>query len=902
MMPDEARTRSGKDPGLSPLSLCGLAEVLYPGASSSVRYATLGSPVKIAARHFSVACLLFASVNFSVDAQSPLPYSPAIEARAKAIVDKMTLDEKLAYVGGTGFGVRAVPRLNLPALEMSDGPYGTRSNSGLPSTTYGAGIGLAASWDPALAEAVGGGIGRDARARGVHYMLGPGVNIYRSPRNGRNFEYFGEDPFLTSQIAVGYINGMQRQGVSATIKHYAANNSEFLRHDSDSIVDQRTLREIYLPAFEAAVKTAHVGAIMDSYNFLNGAHATQNTFLNVEVARRDWHFHGTLMSDWDATYDGIAAANNGLDIEMPTGKFMSPANLAAAIKAGTVTQATIDEKIVHILTTAIEFGWLDRTQREDSISYLDEKNNAVALQSAREGAVLLKNSGLLPLSKSAVKSVLVVGPDAYPGTAVGGGSAGVVPFHQIGPFEGIARAIGSSAFVDYDRGVPSLAHLATATNFTSAAAGGQPVTTLETFANPDLQGDPIAKATPAHIVLDGSSFKSLLADLDSAMAMLFATLPRPVSHRFTGYYDAAESGKYIVVLEGAGEGNGNRVFVDDKLVIDDWAFLRAFQPSVTLDLASGPHKIVVEEFQSGAVGGHLLFAIVPEKKIVNPRAVQLAAKADVVVIAAGFQQESESEAGDRTFALPYGQDELIREIAAANPKTIVTITSGGNVDSNGWLDRVPAVLETWYAGQEGGTALAEILFGDTNPSGHLPATFERHAEDNPTFANYYPEPDSKKVAYKEGIFVGYRGYEHNHTAPLFPFGYGLSYTTFSFANLNIAADPASPRATVTFDVTNSGKTAGAEVAQVYVAPSNSPVPMPEKQLKGFARVTLQPGETKQVSIDLDARAFAYYDVAAKSWKITPGNFGVLVGDSSASSPLKGGLTISPSTASKADFK
>jgi beta-glucosidase len=861
--------------------------------------------MKIAAHPVLLAaCLLsLASVSLSAAAQAPVPDSPAIEARAQALVDKMTLDEKLAYVGGTGFAARAIPRLNIPALEMSDGPYGTRSNVGLPSTTYGAGIGLAASWNPALAAQVGGGIGRDARARGVHFMLGPGVNIYRSPRNGRNFEYFGEDPFLTSAIADGYITGMQQQGVSATIKHFLANNSEFLRHDSDSIVDERALREIYLPAFESAVKTAHVGALMDSYNLINGVHATQNGYFNIDILRKQWGFDSVLMSDWDATYDGVAAANGGLDIEMPTGKFMSPATLGAAIKAGTVTEATIDEKVRHILSTAIRFGWLDRQQRDSSISFLDPANQAVALESAREGAVLLKNEGgILPLSKSAIKTILVVGPDAYPGTPVGGGSAGVVPFHLVSPFEGIATAVGNGAAVLYDKGVPSLASLAAGTAFTTAPTGGQSGVTLESFANNDLQGAAASTAVVPHITLEGLSIKTIIENLETAMAMIFASPNKHVSHRFTGYYTAPAEGRYVVVLEDAGEGNGNRVYVDDKLVIDDWKIVRAYQPQLELTLSAGPHKVVVEETQTSVVGGHLLFAIVPESKIVNPRAVELARMADAVVIEAGFQMESESEGGDRTFSLPYGQDELIREIAAANPKTIVTITSGGNVDSNGWLDRVPAVLETWYAGQAGGTALAEILFGDVNPSGHLPATFERHAEDNPTFANYYPEGDSKKVVYKEGIFVGYRGYEHNHIAPLFPFGYGLSYTTFGFANLKVAGDPASPTATVTFDVTNSGKVAGAEVVQVYVAPSNSPVPMPEKQLKGFERVMLQPGETKQVSVELDARAFAYYDVAAKSWKITPGSFGVLVGDSSASLPLKGALTISAATAAKADFR
>jgi beta-glucosidase len=353
-------------------------------------------------------------------AQAPHPLTDADQQKIDSLVHGMTLDQKVDYIGGTGFAVRAVPGLNLPAFEMSDGPYGTRSNAGFPSTTYAAGIGLAASWDPELAARVGGGIGRDARARGVHYMLGPGVNIYRSPRNGRNFEYFGEDPFLTSAIAVGYITGMQEQGVSATIKHYVGNNSEYLRHDSDSIIDERALREIYFPSFEAAVKKAHVGAIMDSYNLVNGEHSTQNGFLNTQVVRKEWGFQGLMMSDWDATYDGVGAANGGLDLEMPYGKFMNRANLLPAIKAGTVTEATIDEKVKHILAPAFMFGWLDRPQTDSSISFLDGQNNEAALDSARESAVLLKNEGhLLPLDKAQLKTILVVGPDAYPGVPVG---------------------------------------------------------------------------------------------------------------------------------------------------------------------------------------------------------------------------------------------------------------------------------------------------------------------------------------------------------------------------------------------------------------------------------------------------------------------------------------------------
>ena len=414
-----------------------------------------------------VVCLIVAILLTS----SQLFPQSSGNAREKAatLVQQMTLEEKIDYIGGTGFAIRAMPRLHLPAFEMSDGPIGVRANSGFPSTVYAAGIGLAASWNPALAERVGAGIGKDARARGIHFMLGPGVNIYRQPVNGRNFEYFGEDPFLSSTIAVGYVNGMQSQGVSATIKHFLGNNSEFLRHDSDSVIDERTLREIYLPAFEAAVKRAHVGAIMDSYNFTNGQHMTQNGYFNTDVARKDWGFDGVMMSDWVATYDGVAAANGGLDLEMPRGAFMNAKNLLPAVKDGRVKTATIDEKITHILETAERFGWLDRPQTDLSLSKFSVPNHQLALDAARESIVLLKNDGnLLPLDKSATKNVLVVGPDAYPAQIVGGGSARAVAFAPVTVLQGVSNFLGTSSTVYYERGLPTLTEVARSTEFMTA--------------------------------------------------------------------------------------------------------------------------------------------------------------------------------------------------------------------------------------------------------------------------------------------------------------------------------------------------------------------------------------------------------------------------------------------------
>jgi beta-glucosidase len=825
--------------------------------------------------------------------QSPVATNTDIDHRVDALLSKMTLEQKLDNIGGTGFAVRAIHGLNLPALEMSDGPLGVRSNQKFPSTVYAAGIGLAATWDPGLAEQVGAGIGKDARARGIHFMLGPGVNIYRAPMNGRNFEYFGEDPFLAGVTAAGYITGMQEQGVSSTVKHFLANNSEFLRHDSDSVVDERSAREIYLPAFEAAVKQGHVGAVMDSYNLVNGQHSTQNGYFNIDVVRKQWGFQGVMMSDWVATYDAVGAANGGLDLEMPNGKYMNKENLLPAIRAGQVKESTIDEKVRHILTTAARFGWLDRDQTDPAISKYDEANHLVALRGAREGIVLLKNEGsLLPLDKGKIKSILVVGPDAWPARPVAGGSGQAVPFSAVSILEGLATYVGTSAKVYYERGLPNMRELASSTQFSSAAQNGKPGLKLETFTNGDLSGKPSSTQIVSHLNYAGVGWQDF-SDLDEVIALF--TSAKASSRRWTGFYTAQETSSYEIAAEYFGEGNGYRVLVDDKPVFDEWKLATALQNRATLTLTAGPHKIVAEAYQSSPIGGRMLVGIIDQRKIVSAAAKALAPKADVIVVAAGFDAESESEGADRTFGLPFGQEELIRELAALNKNTIVTVTSGGNVDPDGWLAQVPADLELWYPGERGGTALAEILFGEVNPSGHLPVTFERRWEDNPVHDSYYPEAGTKRVVYKEGVFVGYRGYEHNHVQPLFPFGYGLSYTTFQYSNIEVkpgAESSTGANYEVTFDVTNTGSRAGADVAQVYVGESNPKVPRPAKELKGFSRVELAPGETKHVSVALNPRAFAYYDTAAKDWHADAGQYSVEVGRSSAETQLHADITLS----------
>jgi len=746
---------------------------------------------------------------------------------------------------------------------------------------YAAGIGQAASWDTALALRVGQQLGRDARSRGAAFLLGPGVNIYRAPMNGRNFEYFGEDPFLASGIAVGYIRGVQQEGVSATVKHFLGNNSEYLRHDSDSVIDERTLREIYMPVFEAAVKTAKVGAIMDSYNITDGEHMTQNKRLNVEVAKDQWRFPGVIMSDWVATYDTAAAANGGLDLEMPFGVYYAPEKILPLLKDGTITQATLDDKVRRILRVAADFGWLDRPQLDTDIPRYNLAGRDASLQAALEGAVLLKNdNNVLPLDKNAIKTIAVIGPTATQTVTTGGGSGEVVSFASTNLLVGVSNYLGDQAKVLYARGLRSIYQMSRLTSFTTDPQGTTPGVTHLTFAKANLEGDITSSVTESTLGTAGSTrcepeeqeLNALTAH-KSANPYVRATN----SSKWTGYYTPAEAGKFAIFVQTDGK---YRLLVDDNVVFDSSVVPKYILNQTTMDLTNAPHKVVLEQLsqQIGSVSG-MRVGIAPLSTIVEKDALEMASKADAVVLAVGFNAFSESEGGDRSFELPVGQEQLIQQIAVLGKKTIVVITSGGSVDVSSWKDKVQGIFETWYSGEQGGTAAARLLFGEDDPCGHLPISWEKQITDNPSYANYYPDPGTNRIVYREGIFMGYRGYEHNHVEPQYPFGFGLSYTTFSFRNLK--STPAGDgHFSVTVDVTNTGKRAGATVAQLYVSEVSPKVERPMKELKGFERVVLQPAETKHLTIDLNARSFSYFDFKSAAWRADAGNYDLLLGDSS----------------------
>ena len=826
-----------------------------------------------------VAALL-ASLAPIACAQSLTLDSPAVERRVDGLISKLTLDQKLHLLGGDdAISGPGEPAINLPVLKMSDGPLGVRSWG--PSTAYGAGINLAASWVIDLANRVGQMLGEDARARGVYFLLGPGINIYRTPQNGRNFEYFGEDPFLAGKIAAHYILGLQSKGVAGVAKHFAANNAEVDRGDANSVIDERTLREIYLPAFEASVKEGHVAAVMNSYNRVNGDHTTQSKYLNIDVLRRDWGFRGIVISDWGATHDGIAAANGGLDLEMPSAQFMNPATLLPAIKSGVVPAATIDEKVRRILRVAVGMGFFDRDQTDLTIPLFNPDADAVALQSAEEGAVLLKNDGnLLPLDRSRIHSIALFGPGAYPAHPGGGGSSQVTAFAPVSILAGLSAALAPGVEVYWNPGVKTPESIFSASSW---------------CADPDCKDHRLARIEYLQSNNEKifSGFDDHIANWPQQELGIDDRTPRRIE--WTGYFIPAKTGLYDFMAAGITFGTDVfKLMVNGNPILERThsGFRAPAMGQVQLE-AGKPAKI---EFlywpDEGQVGVGM--GVLADDELIDPQALALAAKADAAIVSVGFDAHRflEAEASDRAYTLPGGQDKLIAAIAAANPHTIVTLNAGGSVATSEWIGKVPAFLQTWYGGQQAGTALAKILFGQVNPSGKLPISWERRLEDSPAFGNFIETADSKDVHYTEGIFLGYRHFDRSQVKPLFPFGFGLSYTTFAFSHLTVTPTTSSESPiTVAFDVKNTGPRAGADVAQVYVGEQSPQLPRPVKELKGFSRVLLQPGQSQRITVTLDRRAFAYWDVTTHDWKVNPGLFTLYAGDSSVNVPLQAAFRV-----------
>src|SRR3984893_4470415 len=614
----------------------------------------------------NLAAIVLAAGLFAATAvaQTAKPRQAEIDKRVEALIGKMTLDEKITLLGGMDdFFTRPIGRLGSPSLKMSDGPLGVHDYG--PTTAYPAGIALAASWDEDLAKRVGISMGQDARARGVHFILAPGMNIYRSPLNGRNFEYFGEDPFLASRMAVGLIEGIQSQGVIATAKHFIANNSEYGRMDHSSDMDERTMREIYLPAFEASVREAKAGALMDAYNRVNGVYMTHNNLLNVQIAKKEWGFDGIIMSDWGATHDGIAAANNGLDLEMPNAAFMNAATLLPAIKSGAVTEATIDDKVRRLLRKTIEFGFFDLEQNEHNIPLYSQDGRQLALEEARDGMVLLKNENhLLPLDREKIKTIAVLGPNANPAVIGGGGSSLTKPFNAVIFLEGISDMAGQRVRVLYLAESTPLDDIVNQTQFV-ATPGGTAGLKGEDFDNEELKGQPaLARIGPRIDFHWGEgSYR------DGGPADHFAV-------RWTGYFVSQTEDDYRFYTSAD---DGVRLYINDEMVIDDWRRHGETLNTYLKHLEAGKaYKVRLEYFEKvGAATAR--FGISAVSVALGEETKKLAAKADAVILCMGFDPNSEGEGGDRTFR-PGGQDIFIQQVASVNKNVVVVLNAGGNVD------------------------------------------------------------------------------------------------------------------------------------------------------------------------------------------------------------------------------
>jgi beta-glucosidase len=714
---------------------------------------------------FTCAFVALAGSTASQRAQEQPAYldqGKPLEVRVDDLLSRLTLEEKLALIhADSKFSTAAIPRLGIPRRWLSDGPHGVREDVG-PDTWKPAGrtddfaswmpalIGLSSTFNPELSRAYGDVIGEEALKRDKQIMLGPGVNIMRTPLNGRNFEYFGEDPFLTSRMAVSYIRGVQSHQVAACVKHFAANNQEWERGTINVEMDERALREIYLPAFRAAVQEAQVWAVMGAYNKFRGEHACHNNYLLNKVLKEEWGFQGLVMSDWAGTHDTREAVLNGLDLEMGTEKpydnFYLAGPFREGLRKGEFPMSILDDKVRRNLRQIVAIGALNG-RGQGAINTKAHQDTARRI--AEEGIVLLKNEGgALPLDDAKIKSVAVIGENAVQLQAYGGGSARVKAFYEITPLEGIVRRAGQRVNVTYSTGYS----------------------------------------------------------------------PEP-----------------------------------DPNLID--------------------------------------------------RAVQAASQADVAIIVGGLNHSKyfDAEASDRKdLKLPYRQDELIQRVVEANPRTIVVFLGGGPMEMGPWLAKVPAVMMAWYPGMEGGNALARVLFGDVNPSGKLPCTFPKRLEDSPAHAlGAYPGKNGQEV-YLEGILVGYRWFDTKKIEPLFPFGYGLSYTNFKYSSLNLSEgkDPKGPVVTAEFEIENTGTREGGEVAQIYVNQAQPRLPRPVKELKGFQKVFLKPGEKQRVSIPIERSAFAYYDPDKKGWIAEKGEFTILIGSSSRDIRLESKFTLTQTSFEK----
>lgn len=805
-----------------------------------------------------------------------------------ALVAALTLDEKATLVAGADmWSTVPVERLGIPKVRVTDGPNGARGSSFLGSGTATAvcvpcGSALGATWDPALVERVGAMLGEETRTKACRVLLAPTVNLHRSPLAGRNFECYSEDPLLSGTIAAGFVRGVQSQDVATTVKHFAGNDAEFERNTINSVIDERTLRELYLVPFELAVRDGGSLGVMTAYNRLNGPYCSEHEELLGGILRGEWGFDGFVITDWFANGSTVGSARAGTDLEMPgPGRCFGPA-LAAAVGAGEIDESTVDAQVRRLLRVFDRVGAFDDDPEAEERSVDRPEHRALAREAAASAMVLLKNDGVLPFPGT-VASLAVIGPNADRAQIMGGGSAALRPHHRTTPLEALRARLGDRVEVRHERGCDTDRSVAPIAGRSLTGRDGEPGFTLEAFAGHDCAGEVRfrTRREDGRLVFFGAPDPAVPEDAFSLRA----------SARFT----PPVSGRHTFTLVEAGRA---RLLVGGTVVIDGLSGplpprgeelfgMGSIELSATVDLVAGePVDLVVEYASRDAIaiyGVKLGWSppVVPDEL---ERAVAAAAESDGVVLVVGTNDDWETEGRDRdSMDLPGGQDELIRRVTAANPNTVVVVNSGAPVTMD-WADEARAVLQVWFGGQEMADALVDVLTGEAEPGGRLPTTFPEHVEHNPSFGNFPGE--FGEVRYGEGLLVGYRWYEARGLPTRFPFGHGLSYTSFAFGAPQCSSPTFVPGDTLRLEipVTNTGARRGAEVVQCYVAPVAPRVTRPPQELKAFAKVRLDPGATTTVTLVLDDRSFAYWEPsrtdAPGRWRVDAGDYELRVGRSS----------------------